>query len=277
LIFSTSRYIGKQAYLTTDETDEELTVKKIGRVHHFVFDKKVCIGVLIKRPDVAMMFRRKDIFASLSSLTFQSGTVILDADYEDKANEFLKKKKINLAHTFVYDGMTVNCENGKELGTVDSITCNSSGKIEELKISDGAMSDALLGVRNVPGEYVIGVKAGTGTARLVSTEGDGEEDFGVLVVNDDAGEVTFAGGASEKLAAGSVVAKKKAGEYAGKLKEKATPALEKGKEKAIDLGKKGAQKGKEKATEKAKRDLESTKKGFIGFKDEFKKAYKGDD
>ena len=287
MIFSTSRYLGKQAYLTTDETEEELTVKKVGRVHHFIFDHNICIGILIKRPDVAMMFRRKDAYAPLSSLTFQSGTVILDADYEEKANEFLKKNKINLAHTFVLDGMAVSCENGKALGNVDSITCNSSGKIEEIKVSDGAMSDALLGTRPIPGEYVVGVKAGTGAARLVSTDGEEEEDYGVLVMKDEAGSVQLAGGASEKLAAGSVVAKKKAGEMAGKLKEKAAPTLEKGKEAAIDLGKRGAQKGKEvaadlgekgkeKAKEKAKRDLETTKIGLLGFKEEFKKAYKGD-
>ena len=60
---------------------------------------------------------------------------------------------------------------------------------------------------------------------------------------------------------------------ASKAKEKATPVLEGGKDAAVDLAEEGVQRAKE----KAERDTAEFKKGFAGFKEEFKKAYSGDD
>ena len=295
--FSTADYFGRQVYLTTDETDDCVTVKKIGRLHHFIFTQNKCVGVLVKRPDVALMFHRKDIFAPLAAINFQTRTIILDADYEKQGNEFLKQSKIKLTQTFVYDGMTVQCESGRVLGCIDSVVCSSGGQISSIQISDGATSDKLLGLRTLPAELLIGMKSGTGAARLVSTDGGEDEGVGVFVVKDEAENVKLKGGATQKLAVGTIKAKNKAAETAVKAKDKAMPMVSKGKDKAVDLAKKGAAKAKEKATpvleggkdaavdlaeegamrvkEKAERDTEEFKKGFSGFKEEFKKAYSG--
>ena len=297
--FSTSEYIGRQAYLTTSETDDCVTVKKMGRLHYFIFSQNKCVGVLVKRPDVALMFRRKDVFAPLKAINFQSKTIILDSDYEKQGNDFLKGSKIKLTQTFVYDGMTVQCENGTKLGCIDSVMCDSKGRISSIQVSDGATSDKLLGFRTVPAELLVGMKNGTGAVRLVSTDGDDDEGVGVFVVKDEAEEIKFKGGATQKLAVSTIKAKNKAVKTAGKAKDAAMPMVAKGKDKAVDLAKKGASKAKEKATpvleggkdaavdlaeegvqrakEKAERDTEEFKKGFKGFKEEFKKAYKGDD
>ena len=297
--FSTSEYIGRQAYLTTDETDEAVTVKKIGRVHHFIFSKKKCIGVLVKRPDVAMMFRRKDIFAPLSSINFQSKAIILDSDYESRGAEFLKKSKIKLSQTFVYDGMAVQCENGERLGCIDSVVCEAKGTVSNILVSDGITSDKLLGLKTIPADLLVGMKAGSGAARLVSTDAGEDEGVGVFIVKDEAKDVKFKGGATQKLAVSTLKAKNKAAETATKAKDAAMPMVEKGKNKAIEVAKKGAAKAKEKATpvleggkeaatdlaqegvqrakEKAERDTEEFKRGFAGFKEEFKKAYSGED
>ena len=295
--FSTSDYIGRQAYLTTNETDDEVTVKKIGRVHYFIFLKNKCVGVLIKRPDVALMFRRRDIFAPLSAINFQSKAIILDADYEAQGSQFLKQSKIKLSQTFVYDGMTVQCESGTTLGCIDSVECEAKGKVSAILISDGATSDKLLGLRTVPAELLVGMKAGTGAVRLVSTDEGSDEGVGVFVVKDEAENIKYKGGATQKLAVGTIKAKNKAAETATKAKDAAMPMVEKGKDKAIEMAKKGVAKAKEKATpvleggkdaatdlaqegvqrakEKAERDTEEFKRGFAGFKEEFKKAYSG--
>lgn len=297
--FSTSEYLGRQAFLTTDETENCVTVQKIGRVHYFVFSGKKCVGVLVKRPDVALMFRRKDIFAPIASINFQTKSIILNSDYEKQGNNFLKQNNIKLAQTFVYDGMTVQCENGTTLGCIDSVVCDAAGSILSIQVSDGAASDKLLGLRTFSAELLVGMKKGTGAARLVSMEDGENEGVGVFVVKDEAQGVTFRGGAAQKLAVGTVKAKNKAAETAVKAKDKAMPMVIKGKDKAADIAKKGAAKAREKATpimedgmgttadfaesgvqvvkDKAGRDTEEIKKGFQGFREEFKKAYSGED
>ena len=301
--FSTSEYIGRQAYLTTNETDDQVTVKKLGRLHYFLFQKNLCLGALIKRPDVALMFRRKDVFAPLKAINFQAKTIILDDDYEKQGEAFLKENKIKLSQTFVYDGMSVQCENGEALGCIDSVICDAKGSLREILISDGATSDKLLGLRTIPADLIVGMKTGTGAVRLVSTDGSDDEGVGVFVVKDEAADVKMKGGATQKLAVTTIKAKNKAAESASKAAEIAIPAVakgvSKGAEKAADLAKKGAAKAKEKATpvlengkaaaadlaeegkarakEKAEKNAEAFKLGFSGFKEEFKKAYSGED
>ena len=258
LSFSTAEYLGRQAYLTTDETDDCVTVKKVGRIHFFVFSEHTCVGVLIKRPDVAMMIRRKDIFAPLQSINFQKKSIILDADYEKQGSAFLKKSGIKLSQTFVYDGMEVETEGGRSLGTIESVTCSSGGMVSDIKVSDGVASDKLLGTRAIPADLIVGMKMGSGEARLVSTDGKDDEGAGVFLVKDEAADIKLVGGAAQKAAATSV-------KVASQVKEKAVPAIAKGKDASVDLAKKGAK--------AAGKNYETTKKGILGFKEEFKKAY----
>ena len=268
--FKTSEYLGKLAYLTTDESDEEVTVKKVGRVHFFVFHQRKCVGMLVKRPDLAMMIHRKDIFAPLNAVYFQEKAIILDADYENKANAFLKENKIKLSQTFVWDGMTVDCENGKSLGTVDCVVCaDTTGKLIELHVSDSVTSDKLLGVRVLPSDLVLGMRMGTGTARLMTVDDKEDEGCGVLCVRDEASKIPLTGGAAEKLAVSSAKAKDKAIETAIDVKKKAVPATKKAKAAAstvIDAG-----------VKKAGRDSATIKKGVVGFKDEFMKSFNGEE
>ena len=267
--FSTADYLGRQVYLTTDETDDCVTVKKIGRLHHFIFSKNKCVGVLVKRPDAALMFHRKDLFAPLKAINFQTKSIILDADYEKQGNVFLKQSKIKLTQTFVYDGMTVQCESGRDLGCIDAVICEPDGKILNIQISDGATSDKLLGLRTLPAELLLGMKSGTGAARLVSTDGGEDEGVGVFVVKDEAENIKLKGGATQKLAVGTVKAKNKAADVAVKAKDKAMPVVSKVKDKAPEF----AGEGVHRAKKKAEHDTEEFKKGFLGFKEEFKRAY----
>ena len=47
--------------------------KNIGKVRRFVFhpSERRCIGLLVKRPDAALMFHRKDLFVSLDGFTIE--------------------------------------------------------------------------------------------------------------------------------------------------------------------------------------------------------------
>lgn len=268
--FSTAELLNRQALVTTDETDDEVVVEKVGRVHFFVFAKNRCIGLLVKRPDAALMFRRKDLFAPIQSCYFQDKAVIIDKDYEEVGKKFLKDNNLSLAKTFVWDGMDVFTQSGTKLGSVNTVECKNNGEVIKLHVTNGATADALLGRREIPAELVLGMKQGTGGARLMSTDKSHEyEGEGALLVKDEAQKISLEGGAAEKAAVGTVMAKKKATQAAEFVKENAAPTAEKAKEVATKAASEG--------TRAVGKKYDEVKTGIFGFKDEFMKSFKGED
>lgn len=268
--FFTAELIGKQAYLTTDESDDEVVVEKVGRIHFFVFAKNRCIGILVKRPDAALMFRRKDLFAPISSCAFQEKAVIIDKDYKEAGEKFLKENNLSLAKTFVWDAMDVFTQSGTKLGSVDTIECKDNGEVIHMKVTNGGAADALLGRRDIPANLILGMKQGSGGARLMSTDKDRtDEGMGALLVSDEAGKLSMDGGAAEKAALGTVAAKEKATQAADFVKENAGPAAEKAKEVATKAASDG--------TKFVGKKYEETKSGILGFKDEFLKSLNGEE
>ena len=263
-MIKTSEWIGKSAYITTDDDGSEISVKSLGRIHFFVFEGLSCIGALIKRPDVAYMFRRKDLFTSLNTFEIIDNTFILRGDFEKTSNAFLRENNIKLNTTVIWDGMNVKTRSGEMLGCVDTVCIDeNSGEIDYIKVSNGATSGALLGSRVLSREYLVGFNSGEG-ARLLTNGASDEESSAHVLVKDEAASVELSGGAAEKAAVASVKAQAKASKAARDIKEKVQPAL--------DAGKGAARKAASTGGDVASRKFKETKDGVIGFKDEFLKA-----
>lgn len=268
--FSTGELLGKQAFVTTDETDDEVVVEKVGRIHFFVFAQNACIGILVKRPDAALMFRRKDLFAPISACAFQEKAVIIDKNYKEAGDKYLKEHGLTLNKTFVWDGMDVYTQSGTKLGSVNTVECKNNGEVVTLHVTNGATADALLGKREIPAKLILGMKQGAGGARLMSTDKEHEDEgMGALLVADEAQKVSLEGGAAEKAAKGTVAVKKKATEATEFVKENAAPAAEKAKEVATKATAEG--------TKAVGKKAEEVKNGIFGFKDEFLKSFHGEE
>ena len=271
MFFSTFKLINRRAFISTSESDDEIVVEKAGRVHFFAFNNKnTCVGMFVKRPDVALMFRRKDLFAPLSCCDFVNEGVIISNDYKKKTEKLRKEEGLDLDCTFVLDGTDVVTESGENLGVVEELICDSkSGKVEKFVVSDGGLSDTLLGKRTLSGDVIVGLRAESSQFAIMKTESKDDLSGPVLVVKDSAKQTEHEGGVAKKTAVASVKAKKKAIEAKDVIKEKATPGAKAAKEKASTL----AEKGKDSFSE----TFQSTKDGVVGFRDEFLKAFRSED
>lgn len=252
MILDISKIVGKKAYVKTSESSQEIQVKQIGRIHVAIFHPvyKICIGVLVKRPDVAWMFRRRDAYCALPLLEIdEDGEVILEADYKEKSVKFLKLENIKLDACVIWDGMDVFTENSKELGSIERINIDrKSGEIVDIHVAAGATSKALLGTRIIPAPEIVGFAEGKG-AQLVANNSIDTGEIGCILVKNSALNIEPTGGAAEKAAKASVKATNAAKKTASSVKAKASKAADKAKpqlQKATEDGAKalGTQIGK---------------------------------
>lgn len=54
--------------------------KRVGKVRHFVFHPKArrVVGFTVKRPDIALMARRSDLFVALDGFEIEEGHILID-------------------------------------------------------------------------------------------------------------------------------------------------------------------------------------------------------
>lgn len=270
MVFSTYRSINKPVFIATGETDDEIVVKKAGRIHFFAFDlENRCVGIFVKRPDVALMFQRHDLFAPLSACSFNDEGVILDSNYKMITND-LKKDGLDPKLALVLDGMYVFTENGEQIGIVDDINCDvKSGAIENIVVSGGGVADCLLGKCVLDASLIIGVKTGSGSTKLMTTDDKSDTGLGALIVKEESKLIKADGGLVKKVAISSVKAKNKTSQVVGSVKDRTSPRVNFAKEKAGSYAKKGKK--------VAIKTISDTKKGIVGFKDEFLKEYQNKD
>lgn len=217
MLLDTSKIIGKHVYVKTSENAEEIEVKQLGRLRVVIFHpvKNVCIGVLIRRPDIAMMFHRSDVFCALPLFEIdEDGEIILAENYADESKKFLKSEKINIDACVIWDGMPVQTQSGDTLGTVEKVLVDEiSGKLKSILVAQNATSKALLGTREIPESHVIGFEEGSGIKLVSNNETDtGIE--GCILVKNSASDIDLSGGVAEIVAKASVKASqtvKKAG------------------------------------------------------------------
>ncbi len=254
--------------------------KRVGKAHRFVFhpSERRLIGILVKRPDAALMFHRKDLFAALSGLELQDGVLVLSdkADASDKGA--IKSLGVDWDSCVLWIGLPIVTQDETFLGYVEDVRFDgASGEVESIFTENGAANNVVLGRRHIPAAMIKGFKRGIG-ANLVVLEGEnGEEQCaGAILVSDEAAALEAEGGVAAAAGKATAVVADKAKKGAAKAKaavqdssQKAKPVVEKAARKAGEAVESGAY--------AAGKQLGKTTGMFAAFKEEFDKALHEDD
>ena len=242
--------------------DDPEATKKVGRIHAFVFHPKEprLVGFLVKQPDIALMFHRKDLFVAFNGWHIQDGDIVLNNTAGSKDRSACKELSINLDECVIWVGLPVITQDGTQLGVVDSVTFDDqNGHVLALEVSQGTTANALLGQRTLPPEDICGI----GT-QLYMADDDDERALGALLVKDTAKDAQVVGGAAEKAGTATAVAKDKVTRTYKRVK----PKVQKASQEATKVAGGAVEKGVY-ATGK---QIGRTKGMFKNFKDEFKKG-----
>ena len=98
--------------------------KKIGKVYRFVFhpSEKRVVGILVRRPDAALMFHRKDLFVALNGFHVEDGQVIVHDSPNATDRGALKALGVNWDDCVIWVGMPVLTKSEEFLGYVDVVS-----------------------------------------------------------------------------------------------------------------------------------------------------------
>lgn len=246
-------------------------VKKMGRIHHFVFhpSRARLLGIMVKRPDIALMFHRKDAFIPLDGFVVIDDDIVIKESALAAGHKAAKALDFNLESCVIWIGLPVLCADGTSLGFIDEVEFDSNtGDVVSLDISDGATSKVLLGRRVIPGSLVRGFKRGMGT-QLYLTDDDDPESYGCILVADEARDIEAEGGIAKKAGEATATVTNGAKRTYEKVSRKVKPALSDASKAAGEAIRKGVY-----ATG---RQIARTEGMFTNFKSEFKKAMNDDE
>lgn len=228
-------------------------VKKYGKVHCLVFhpSKPKAVGLMVKRPDAAMMVQRKDRFVSLDKVGFtEDGDILVELDDRgawDK--DAAKALGVDLDLCIIWDGMAVRNLQGEELGIISNIVIGDDLRIASIDVSSGDVNRLILGSADIALERLRGYDS-----QLQAIVADVEKDEVVAGggVAAKAGEAWAKG--THKISQGQEAVSSKAaenieetafaaGEAIGAIKEKASAKAEELqlREKGSELGSKAGE------------------------------------
>ena len=258
--------------------------KRIGKVRRFVFHptERRCIGFLVKRPDAALMFHRKDLFVALNGFDLDEGDVVVRDDPKATDSGAVKALGVNWDACVIWVGMPVMTEGGDLLGYVDVVAFDrQTGAVDHLTTEEGAANSVVLGKRIIPGRLIRGFKRGAGVALAPVDEYQGEDtgdvaEMGAILVADEAAELGTQGGVAAAAGKVTAVAADKAKRGAAKAKAAAAEKAERAKPTAQKV----AQRTEEAANAGAfavGKQLGRATGMFAAFKEEYDKAARGQD
>lgn len=210
-------------YLVTTKTMYGMRVlggkdgnKQIGKVRKFVFHPKAkrLVGFIVKRPDLALMFHRKDLFLSIEGYDMVDGRMVI-RNSKDATNEAAcKALGVNWDECVLWVGLPVMTEDGTSFGTVGDVTFDrKTGAVESFEVTQGVTTNTVLGTRVVPADMIKGFRTGMGTA-LVAVDyqaGQGDDEvspdmLGAILVSNDVKKMQTEGGVAEKAGHAAAVA-----------------------------------------------------------------------
>ncbi|MBQ6391640.1 MAG: PRC-barrel domain-containing protein [Eggerthellaceae bacterium] len=258
--------------------------KKIGKVYRFVFhpSEKRVVGILVRRPDAALMFHRKDLFVALNGFHVEDGQIIVHDSPNATDRGALRALGVNWDDCVIWVGMPVLTRSEEFLGYVDVVSFDAqTGAVQNLKTENGATNDVILGKRVIPAHLVQGFKQGIGMA-LVPTEGyDGEDEEettlrGAILVSDEVLDLPVEGGAAAAAGKATAVVADKAKRGAAKAKAAASEQAERAKPTVAKVAKRTGE-AVDAGTFAVGRQLGRASGMFAAFKEEFDKASKGED
>ncbi|WP_165252036.1 PRC-barrel domain protein [Adlercreutzia sp. ZJ304] len=275
---SVSALTGKHVWMGRLKQGDSDAIKKVGRVRACVFHpkQKRCVGLLVKRPDVALMFHRADMFVAYNGFDVVDGNIVVREGSQNIDKGACKRLGVNLDDCVLWLGLAVMCEDGTDFGIVGDVLFHpETGAIETLVVSKGATANTLLGQRNIPASAIRGFKRGMGTQLYVSDDDDSSA-LGCILVDDSVKEIDVSGGVAEKAGAATAVAADKAQRVVKKVKPKAQEAIDKAKP-TVQKASKAAGAAVDKGAYVTGRQFGRATGMFGAFKDEFDKALHSDE
>ncbi len=267
---SSRDYVDRRVYREIVLPGKEPRARSIGRVRSVVFhpDVNVCVGIMVHRPDAALMFHREDLFVALDRMEFDDKDIVVDPRDDSAGKKAAERLGIDLDACVIWSGLAVITKNRERLGYVGEVKFDvETGAVQEVVVFSGAGKDALLGKFVIPSELIRGFRWGIGDVIVLSQSESGEEDDslrGGLLVAAEAKELAQRGGLAD--AAGRATAK--AGNEVRKVKVKVKPKIDEGMKKAGEATTKGLY--------VAGRQVGRSRGMFSAFKEEYKKGLKGE-
>lgn len=267
--------------------------QRIGKVHCCVFHptEKRCIGFLIKRPDLLLMFHRPDSFVTLDGFTWENNAIVLNSEKGTTGEAACKRLGLNWEECVLWVGLVLCTKSGQALGYVGSVEFDqTTGVVSKVYVDEGSAAGALLGVRALPANMVLGFKRGVGSPLTSREKQRAQEDmnaptrhemalteelseFGAILVTDEALEVQVTGGFAEKAGQATAVAGAKVKDAVGSAAESVKETAQAAKP-SVQKAAKAADQAVNKGAYTVGRQIGRTKGMFSSFKEEFNKARK---
>ncbi len=208
-VFDTKELQGLRVVMPKASKKDPDATKRVGKVRNFVFHPKGkrLVGFLVKRPDVALMFHRKDLFVGVNGFDIVDGRIMV-RDSDDATDKgACKALGVDLDECVLWIGLPVMCDDGTDFGLVGSVEFNSqTGEVLTLVVDGGVTANTLLGTRHIPASEIKGFRFGMGAA-LNQYEVDDEEDVirGAILVNDSVKQLQTEGGVADAAGAATAV------------------------------------------------------------------------
>lgn len=220
---------------------------RLGIVRTAVFspDGRRVVGLLVKRPDVAGMVKRSDMFCALDAVAPCDGGLRVTRGKDAYDAEAHKRLSLDWDRCIIWEGMDAKTTNGRVLGFVeDAMFDAQTGDVQTICIGDGNVAQSLVGLVEAPVSML-----------------EGYQD-GYLVLSPAAAKLGLSGGVAAKAGEGYAKAK-----IAGK---QAADRAREGSEKAVDAASEAVDRG----SRALGKQLGRTKGMFGAFVEEYKKASK---
>ena len=246
----------------------------VGQVRQVVFTPKGdrAVGLLVRRPDVAGMVKRDDVFLALDALTVGDYGLVATRGNESFDAAARERLGLDWDTCLLWTGMDAKTTDGKQLGWISDVEFHpKTGRVKAFYVGDGSVAKSLVGDVVIPGEMLRGYRDGY---LLVDPAAAGLALNGGLAARAGEGYARAKLGGKEAMskagaAAGSAVEKGayELGRAIGKAKRAVADTDDEAKPKTSKTKKKGA------AHAVGKR-IGRTKGMFGAFMDEYKKASK---
>lgn len=241
-------------------------LKRIGKVHSFIFHphRRRVVGFTIKRPDIALMMHRPDLFVSFDGFDVEDGNIVIDEAKGTTGSAACKRLGVDWNECVIWQGLPLMTEDEQRCGLVGDVRFSTEdGVVKALFVDKGTSAGALLGVTEIPAAYIKGFKLGVGDQLTAANE----EDFlhGAIILSSEALTIQAQGGLAERAGKASAV-----------VTHKASQAFEKAKPVASDVAQKTGD-AVNKGAYAVGKQLSKTKGMFSAFKEEYKRARYGED
>ena len=198
---------------------------KLGKVHMAVFtpDGSRIVGFTVKRPDIAGMVKRDDVFLGIDSWeldrTDEKGRSIRTTRGDDSLDDAARERLgVDWDACIIWEGMDAKTSDGRELGYVsDAEFDERTGAVEKFYVGDSSLAQALVGTVEVPPSMVVGYRKG------------------FMILKPEAARIELNGGAAAKAGEGVAKMKVKGAELGEQAKQNAKETGEMA-AKAVDKG-----------------------------------------